>query len=367
MSPKIAIVCDWLVGGGAERVVYEVHKMYPKAPIYTAYYDEKSVTYFKGADIRVSYMQKFPLSKLRKFLPVLRQHWFERLSLSEYDLVISISGAEAKGVKTLPDTIHINYCHSPTHYYWSRYDEYIEHPGFGIFDPLARFGLKLLLSSNRKWDYKAAQRPNYIIVNSNHIKDEVQKFYNRESVVIHPPVDIERFNSKNYDQPRSGFVIAGRQIPFKRIDLAVKACTQAQLPLIVIGSGPEHAKLKRLAGPTISFYPDVSDDEMAHYFQTTAGFIMPNEEDFGITPVEAMAAGTPVIAYRAGGALDYVIEGKTGTFFDEQDPAVLAATLQKFQPEKFDASVITRHAENFSAQVFQTKMLRFIKKVQVMK
>jgi glycosyltransferase involved in cell wall biosynthesis len=361
---RVAITHDWLVGGGAERVVYEIHKLYPQAPIFTAYHDETSLSYFKNADIRTSYMQNFPFSKLRKLLPILRQRWFESLDLQEYDLVISSSGAEAKGVKTLPDTLHVNYCHTPTHYYWVRYQEYMDNPGVGLLDPLARFGLKHLLKYARKWDYKAAQRPNYIVANSTAVQARIEEFYNRESVVIHPPVDIQRFKPKKFDAPRSGFVIAGRQTPYKRIDLAVAACTKAQLPLTVIGNGPEHAKLRRLAGPTITFLTEIEDMQMPEYFQKAWAFIFPNEDDFGITPVEAMAAGAPVIAYKAGGALDYVVPNKTGVFFEEQSPEALAEILQNFKPEKFDAKIVSKHAENFSAEVFSNNLLNFIKKIQ---
>jgi glycosyltransferase involved in cell wall biosynthesis len=361
---RVAIVHDWLVGGGAERVVYEIHKLYPKAPIFTAYYDESSLSYFKGADVRTSYMQNFPFSKVRKLLPILRQRWFESIDLSEYDLVISSSGAEAKGVKTLPETIHIDYCHTPTHYYWVRYQEYMDNPGMGWLDPIARFGLKNLLKYGRKWDYKAAQRPNYFIANSNAVKARIKEFYNRESIVIHPPVDVNRFKPKNFDSPRSGFVVAGRQTPYKRIDLAISACTKAELPLTVIGNGPDHNKLRRLAGPTITFKSNVSDNEMPEYFQKAWAFIFPNEDDFGITAVEAMAAGTPVIAYKAGGALDYVVPNKTGIFFEDQSPEALAEILKNFKPEKFDPKVISNHTENYSSDEFINKLLNFIKKVQ---
>src|ERR1700760_4064725 len=191
-EPKVAIVCDWLILGGAERVVQEIHRMYPEAPVYASYatdvwrarLDDKVVT---------GWLQHWPFPQLRKFVPFLRIWWFGHLDLSEYDLVISSSGAEAKGIKTGPNTLHVNYCHTPTHYYWSRYNEYMEHPGFGRLDPLARWGLKLLVSPLRKWDLKAAQRPDIMVANSTHTQAEIKKYYGRDSVVVHPPVDIARF------------------------------------------------------------------------------------------------------------------------------------------------------------------------------
>lgn len=356
---KVAIVHDWLVGGGAERVVMALHEMYPDAPIYTAYCNDASRAMFKGADIRTSYMQKFPFSQLRKFLPVLRQLWFSHLDLRKYDLVISSSGAEAKGVRKLKKGAkHISYCHSPTHYYWVRYDEYMKNPGFGPFDPLARIGLRLLVSLNRRWDYKAAQKADIIIANSTCVQERIKKFYNRESVVVHPPIDIRRFALSI--KKRSGFVTAGRQTPYKRIDLAVAACTLADLPLKVIGDGPDHEKLKNMAGPTVEFLTGVSDKEMPEHFAAAQAFIFPNEDDFGIVPVEAMATGTPVVAFKKGGALDYVVNGKTGLFFNHQGAQLLAETLKKAARTPWKERVISAHAGQFSSEEFKRKMKEVI-------
>jgi len=193
---KVAIVHDWFVGGGAERVVEQLHKMFPQAPIYTSYCSDE---WRQKLDNKVvtGFLQNWPFPALRKFVPFLRIWWFSRLKFDGYDLVISSSGAEAKGIKVNKPAVHINYCHAPTHYYWSRYNEYMKRPGFGILDPLARLGLKLLVGPLRRWDYKAAQRPDYIIANSNFTKDQIKKYYGRDSVVVHPPVDIGRFKILN--------------------------------------------------------------------------------------------------------------------------------------------------------------------------
>lgn len=356
---KVAIVHDWFVGGGAERVVLELHKMYPKAPIYTAYCSPQWRERFKDTDVITSYMQYWPFSKLRKFLPPLRAWWFSHLNLSEYDLVISSSGAEAKGLRVEAPAVHINYCHAPTHYYWARYDEYIKNPGFGRLDPLARLGLKALLGPMRRWDYKAAQWPHFIIANSNYTKEQIKKYYGRESAVIHPPVDIERFAGQA-GEPRRGFIAAGRQTPYKRIDLAVEACGRLELPLIVLGSGPEHKKLRRTAGKSVTFLAGKSDEEVAHYFKTSSAFIFPNADDFGITAVEALAAGTPVIAYQAGGAMDFIEPGRNGLFFKEQTADSLATVLKNFKPESFNSARIQKSAAKFSPKNFHDKMARFI-------
>lgn len=359
---KVAIVADWLTGiGGAERVVLELHKMYPWAPIYTSQYDPAALPWFKGADVRTTWLQKLPKS-LRKFLPVFRRWAFERLDLNEYDLIISSSGAEAKAVKKRPGAIHICYCHSPTHYYWVRYDEYIRSPGFGVFDPLARLGLKLLIGPMRKWDKKAAQRPDIMLANSTFTKDNIKKYYGRDSLVVYPPVDTARFQMA-VPRQRKGFVIAGRQTPYKRIDLAVTVCTKLGLPLKVLGDGPEHDRLQKMASPSISFVRNASDEQMAQYFGAAQALIFPGMEDFGITAVEALAAGTPVIAYGAGGVLDYVQPDKTGLFFNEQTVESLAAVLQEFPNHKFDSDYIQASAQPFSSKRFRQEIQKFINKV----
>jgi glycosyltransferase involved in cell wall biosynthesis len=358
---KVAIVCDWLTGiGGAERVVLELHRLYPEAPIYTSQYDPSQIDWFSEADVRTTWLQKLP-SSLKKFLPLLRAWSFSRLDLSDYDLVISASGAEAKGVKTGPNTMHICYCHSPTHYYWIRYDEYLANPGFPRgFNWLARWGLKLLIEPLKKWDYKAAQRPNVMIANSTHIQTMITKYYDRESTVIHPPVDIERFEHRD-EVLRHGFVTAGRQVPYKRIDLAVAACTELNVPLVVIGNGPEHKNLIKIAGRSIIFLTRVPDEELGSHFESALGFIFPtNVEDFGVTGVEAMAAGTPVIAYTEGGPRDYIVNGKTGMFFEEQSIESVVKALSEFSGKSFDYKAIAEHAKQFSNKDFQTKLASFI-------
>jgi glycosyltransferase involved in cell wall biosynthesis len=366
-KPKVAIVCDWLTGtGGAERVVLELHKMFPEAPIYTSQYDKNPKLWYGGewfadADVRTLWLQRLPKS-LKKLLPVLRARAFSKLDLSEYDLVISSSGAEAKAVITGPKTIHVTYCHAPTHYYWSRYDEYIKHPGFGVLDPFARLSLRILVGRMRKWDYQIAQKPNYFIANSKHTKAEIKKYYNRDSVVVYPPVNIEKFKNKQKTS-RNGFLIAGRQTPYKHFDLAVEACSKMGVPLTVIGNGPEHTNLLNTAGPRVTFLTNVKDKDMPRYFQKAEAFIFPGTDDFGIVAVEALAAGTPVIAYKAGGALDYVKENKTGLFFEEQSVESLCEVLKKFHPSKFNQDEIAKSTSKFTEKNFVKSMHKFLDQI----
>ncbi|HEX7632808.1 MAG TPA: glycosyltransferase [Candidatus Saccharimonadales bacterium] len=365
-SPRVAIVCDWLVGiGGAERVVLELHKLYPEAPIYTSQYDPSRIDWFADADVRTTWLQKLPRS-LKKFLPLLRAWTFSRLDLSDYDLVISSSGAEAKGVRTGPGTTHISYCHSPTHYYWIRYDEYLKHPGFPRgFNWLARLGLKLLVNPLRRWDFRAAQRPDFLIANSTHTQSMIKKFYKRDSTVIFPPVETSRFKASGKPEPRHGFVVAGRQTPYKRIDLAIEACNELKVPLVVIGDGPEHRRLRRLAGRGVTFLTNVNDFDITSHFQSALAFIMPNMDDFGIVAVEAMAAGTPVVAYRAGGALDYVKDGRTGVFFEKQDVKSLTSALETALTKSFNYEAIADSAAQFSTEAFRKNVREYLKDLSV--
>lgn len=355
---KVAIVHDWLVGGGAELVVEQLHKLYPEAPIYTSYCTDEWRQRLDGKVV-TGWLQH--LGKLRKYIPFLRIWWFSQLKLKDYDLVISSSGAEAKGIRTPKTTLHINYCHAPTHYYWSRYDEYMHHPGFGAFDWLARLGLRLLVGPLRHWDYRAAQRPDKIIANSIYIQQEVKKYYDRDSVVIHPPVYFERFQKpENRDLERQGFIISGRQTPYKRFDLAIQACNQLKLPLKVIGDGPDNGRLRGLAGPTITFLGRTPDETVEKEFACAEALIFPGIDDFGITPVEAMATGTPVIAYRAGGALDYVKSGVTGEFFTQQTAESLISVIQSFNSKRYNHAIIRQEACIFSKEKFRSKLKDFI-------
>lgn len=351
----MAIVADWMVGGGAELVVEQLSKMYSDAPIFTSYCTDEWRNRLGKDRVQTGILQIWPFPKIRKFIPLLRALWFSQLNLSQYDLVISSSGAEAKFVKHIGKARHISYIHAPTHYYWDRYEAYVENPGFGKLNWLARFGLRFLVGPMRKWDYKAAQRPDILIANSTHTQTKIRQYYSRDSVVIYPPVDIGRFSATSVRdedrKSRRGFVVVGRQVPYKKIDLAIRACSDLELPLTVIGNGPEHDKLVEMAGPSVRFMPNASDVEIAEELGRAEALIFPGEDDFGIVMVEALASGCPVIAYRSGGALDIVVEAKNGVFFNKLTVKSLKATLKNFNPS-FSAKELQSLANQFSAEEF---------------
>lgn len=356
---KIAIVHDWLLGGGAERVVLELHKLYPEAPIYTSYCTPEWRQKLDGKVV-TGYLQKWPFNKLRKYVGALRIFWFRNLNLSDFDVVISSTGnGEAKHIQVPKTTKNICYCHSPTHFYWRHYDKYQRSPGFGIFNPLARIGLKLLVGPLRKSDYGAAQKVDYFIANSNHIKSDIKRFYGRDSLVIHPPVDIARF-AQHISKKRHGFVTVGRQTPYKHTDILVEACSKLNLPLLCVGNGPEHKRLIELAGPSVTFQTNLNDDQVAQVVGNAEAFLFAAHEDFGVAPVEALAAGTPVIAYEAGGALDYVKDGQNGLLFEHQNVESLSKTLKEFGSHKFDYNTVSKSAEKFSPENFDKNITSFV-------
>lgn len=365
-TQKIAIVHDWLTNmGGAEPLLLEMHKLYPDAPIYTSVYDKDKMQAFAGLDVRTTYLQKI----LPKFLrykhilwPVLRAHAFRRLDMSDYDVIISSSTAESKAVKKRSGALHICYCNTPTRYYWSHYEEFRNSFNFGALNIFVKPFIPLFVRWMRRLDLQSVQGVDFFIANSNEVKRRIKKYYNRDSTVIFPAVNTKRFvKNDSKKQARKGFVIWGRHVPYKRFDLAVEACTRLNLPLTVIGTGPETKKLKVMAGPTITFAGRASDEELERIAHQSEAFLFPGEEDFGISPVEAMAAGLPVIAYKSGGALDYVIEGKTGVFFEEQTVESLCDALFSFNKSDYSQNDFVTMSQKFSTEQFVKKLQAYVK------
>lgn len=356
---KVALVHDYLNQmGGAERVVMALHQIFPDAPIYTSIYDPAKVDpAFRQMDIRTTFMQKLPMVT-KHHQPYLPFYPFamESLDLRGYDLVLSSSSAFGKGVITKPETLHVCYCHTPMRWCWN-YTEYVEREQLG---GMARRVLPFLITGLRVWDQTSAMRVDHFIANSPVVAERIAKYYRREAVIIPPPVEADRFPFEPGTVPEDYFLVVSRLIPYKRVDLAIVACNMLRLPLVVIGSGRDEERLKRLAGPTIRFTGRLSDEEVLHYFTHCRAFLFPGEEDFGITPLEAQAAGRPVIAYGAGGALASVVDGVTGRFFSEQTAESLSTVLASFDERQFDPQTIRNHALEFDLPRFHRRILQFI-------
>ncbi len=358
---RVAIAHDWLTNlGGAERVVESLTKLYPDAPIYTSVYDEVRFDKFRDKKVISSFLQRWPFSRRRHQLyPTLRRYAFESFDFSGYDVVITSASAEAKGIITTTETKHIAYIHTPTRYYWSGYENYLENPGYGLLNPLVKLILPRLIQTMRHWDYAAAARADVVVANSQTVSDRIKKYYNREAKVISPPVNVERFTNP-HPQDKGYFLVVSRLIPYKRIDLAIQACNELGLPLVVVGKGSELKNLCKIAGKTIQFDTQADDTAVVEYMKNCKAFLFPGCEDFGITPVEAMSAGKPVIAYGKGGASETVEDGKTGILFAQQSKESLKAALTKFGTMTFKHTEITAHASNYSEAVFLSKMEEII-------
>ncbi len=356
---RVALVHDFLTQyGGAEKVLEVFHEIWPQAPIFTLFYDKKEMgDKFADCDIKVSPIQNLPLAlkKYRWYLPLMPSA-IERFNLNNFDLVISDSSAYSKGVITPPGAIHICYLHTPTRYLWLDTYDYIDSlkGGEKIFSKI----LVPILTKLRIWDKLAAQRPDYIITNSKSIANKTKHYYQRESAVIYPPVETEKFSISK--EIGDYFLIVSRLRPYKKIDLVIKAFNKLKVPLKIAGGGDDK-ELKKIAGPNVDFLGEISEEKKSVLMSHCLAFIHPQEEDFGITAVEAMAAGRPVIAYKAGGALETIVEGKTGKFFEDQNWESLAETVVKFDPNNYSPEDCRRQALKFSKERFIREINDFVK------
>lgn len=356
---KAALVHDWLNQmGGAENVLERLVELFPEAPIYTSMYGPDLMPpAYRSWDIRTSFMQHLPgvMSHHQAYMP-LYPTAFRSFDLRGYDLVLSNKSGFCHGVRTEAGTVHICYCLTPTRFLWM-YDSYRQRENIR---PLADATMRRLLSLLRRWDYAAAQRVHHFIAISTAVQERIRRFYGRGSAIIHPPVDTERYTPSG-EPPGDYFLVVGRLIPYKRLDLAVRAFTQLGLPLVVVGDGRDGAKLEAMAGSNVIFRGRLAyGQELLSLYRRCRAFIFPGLEDFGIAPVEAQAAGRPAIAYAGGGALDTVQEGITGTFFHEQTPEALAAAVRAFDPADYDPVACRASAERFSVEEFKRKLLTFV-------
>ena len=353
---RLALVHDWLNQiGGAEDVLEALVRMFPDAPIHTSmYWREGMPDSYRSWDVRCTWMDRLPgiYRRHRPYLPFYPLA-FSRLDLSEYDLVLSNKSGFCHAVRT-GEATHVCYCLAPTRYVWD-FDSYASREALPAAIQLM---LRPFVNWLRLWDYRAAQRVDRFVAISHAVQDRIQRYYERDSVVIHPPVDTSRFRPS--PSPDEYYLVVSRLLPYRRIDLAVQAFSHLGLPLAVAGDGRARRALEAAAGPNVTFLGRVPEEELPDLLARCRAYVVPGEEDFGIAPVQAQAAGRPVIAYGAGGALDTVVAGKTGVFFREPTVGALVESVQEFEPASFDPQACRSNAERFSAQVFRTSLSRFL-------
>lgn len=353
---RIALVHDYLNQyGGGERMLEIFCEMFPDAPIYTLLYDEQATGHvFRNREIHTSFLQRLPLiKKYHRLLPFLMPIAIEQFDLSYYDVVISNSASFAKGVITKPRTRHISYCLTPTRYLWDDSHRYLAEANYPW---LFKKFIPLFLSYLRIWDFEAAFRVDKFIAISSFIQKRIKKYYNRESEIIYPAIDVSKYHIAT-DKPEDYFLMVGRMVPYKKFDLAVKVFNATGQKLKIVGDGPEFKHLKRIAWPNIEFLGLISDCDMPKLYSHCKAVIFPQEEDFGLVPLEAMASGRPVIAYRGGGAMETVIDGENGVFFDQQTEIDLVRAIGRFEYTHWDAQKIRAHAFKFDKSVFKKRFL----------
>lgn len=356
---KIALVFDWMTNpGGAEKVNHVLHKMFPSAPIYTSIYNENSLPEFNKAAVTTSFIQHMPFAKSKhQFYVGLMPHAYELFDLSSFDIVISSSHCCAKGVITKPETMHVSYCHSPMRYAWDNWHNYINE--YNMNPILKQLG-KRRIHKLRMWDRLAAERVDHYIANSSITQKRIKKYYNKESEIINPMIDTSKFHTSK--ETKGYFLAAGRLTPYKKFDLIVETFNQIGLPLKIVGRGVAEASLKKQAKGNIEFLGYVSDKELKKLYAESEALIFPQVEDFGITAIESMASGRPVIAFKEGGALDSILENETGIFFKKQTASHLKAAIEKYQKQKskFNSKNIKKHSAQFDEEKFKEKFHNFL-------
>lgn len=357
---RIALVHDHLDQfGGGEAVLKALHELYPEAPIFTLVYDKKkAASILPDANIQSSFIQKLVggLKHFKWYLPFMPAA-FEAFDLSDYDIVLSDSSAFSKCVITSPGTLHVDYCHTPTRYLWTDHYSYVRDLSYNNY--LKGF-IQLATSYLRVVDKTAVDRVDAFIANSQYVSKRIAKYYKRESAVIYPPVRTTGYDIVPKEKLGDYFLIVSRLRPYKKVDLAVSASNRTGIPLKIIGGGEEGKRLRKVANGNIEFLGEVDDTTRDYYLRHCQAFLHPQEEDFGISAIEAMAAGRPVIAYGAGGALETIIDGKTGMFFDEQTWEAMADKMIRFRDMEFDPKFIQRHAATFDVALFKEKINKFI-------
>ena len=344
--------------GGAERILLALHKLFPDAPLYTSVYDSQKAPWAKVFNVKTSFLQNLPFTTNHELFATLMPIAFESFNFDKFDLVVSVTSEAAKGIITKPKTKHLCYCLTPTRYLWSGYDEYFK-------NPILKFVSKPVVWYLKFWDKIAAQRPDVFIAISKEVQERIKKYYGRESVVVYPPLTISnQLQITNY-KLQNYFFIVSRLVPYKKIDLAVEAFNKLKLPLKIVGTGSEMEKLKSIVKSNIEFLGYLTDQELVGYYKGCRALVFPGLEDFGLTILEAQSFGKPVIAFKGGGALETVVEGKTGIFFDEQSVESLEKAIKQFNNMKFNPKDCIEQASKFSFETFKKQFMNIINNVTI--
>jgi glycosyltransferase involved in cell wall biosynthesis len=355
-EPKVAIVYDrankW---GGAERVLLALRELYPKATLFTSVYDEKGAPWAREfTTIKTSFLQKISYArKNHEYFALFMPIAFETFDFSKFDLVISVTSEAAKGIITGPNTMHICYCLTPTRYLWSGRKTYFDHQ-------FKEFLSRPAVSYLRKWDFIASKRADQMIGISTAVQRRINKYYDRKVNIIFPPTYLTKFGKQKYVK-KNYYLLVSRLVKYKRVDVAIRAFNKVNLKLIIVGTGREESALKRLAKKNIRFLSAVTDEELAKLYGEAKALIFPQHEDFGLVAVEAIASGTPVIAYRKGGAMDTIVDGVTGVFFNKQTPDSLITAVKGFDGTQFNKNILKKSAQNFSKARFLTEFATILK------
>jgi len=360
---KIAVIHDYFTQlGGAEKVAEELYRMLPDPALFaTVAFPDCMPGQLKDVLVHTSWMQNLPgIERYYRLYFLLYPFAVSDIDLSDYDLVLSSSSGYAKGVRTGRDAIHVCYCHTPMRWVWG-FDNYSRRESFRLG---TRTFLPMLIRALKLWDQGASRQPDHFVANSKVVADRILRNYGRSAEVIHPPIDTSRFRPTG-DEPEDFYLVLSRLVSYKRIDLAVRACTALGKKLVVIGHGPDREALQAIAGPTVSFLGRAPDADVEYLVPRCKALLFPGEEDFGMAPLEVAATGRPTIAYRAGGALETIVENETGIFFDHQTPEDLAKAIERFEGQQWSSEVLTKHAEGFGVRIFQDRFCSFLRRIGV--
>ncbi|MBM3283222.1 glycosyltransferase family 4 protein [Candidatus Gottesmanbacteria bacterium] len=348
--------------GGAERVLMALHQIWPQADLFTSIYNPYTASWARQFKIKSSFLSKFSLFSTHHeiFFPII-PYIFESVKMDDYDVILSITSAEAKAVIVKPGILHICYCLTPIRYLWSGYQDYFRQPGVGFLNPLVKLYMMVVFPSLRRWDYIASSRPDCYLAVSRTVAERIKVYYRKDSEVIYPPVDIDRFKPATDQSSKDYFLIVSRLVPYKRIDYVISTFNNLGWKLKIIGSGIDKSRLKLMAKNNIEIINgNLTDEKLCWYYQNCQALIFPGEEDFGITSVEAQACGKPVIGFKWGGVSEVIIPGITGEIYESQDEKALTLVLKKFKHKKYYPSACRQNAIRFAEDNFKKRMKKTV-------